>query len=481
MVNKNAQAHMYKEEPKHASAKHGSSMINAGNILELIGKTPMVKVTHIDTGCCELFLKLESQNPGGSIKDRIALTMVEAAEREGKIKPGGMLVEATAGNTGLGLALVAGQKGYKLTLVIPDKMSQEKIFHLKALGTNVVMTRSDVSKGHPEYYQDMAERIARETGGVYVNQFENPHNPEAHEKFTGPEIWEQMDHKIDAVVCGVGSGGTLTGLGRFFAKADPKIEMVLADPKGSILAPYINTGVIPEVGSWLVEGIGEDFIPKNCDLSFVKHAYTITDNESIEAARDILKHEGIICGSSSGTLFAAALRYCRAQKTPKRVVTLICDSGNKYLSKIYNEYWLDDHGMVMRKESNDLRDLIARPYTSKNAITISPSETLQSVYRKMKTYDVSQLPVMDNGKLVGIVTETDILLAVTGNPKGFTIQVEKAMARNLVTIEVSRPMQDLLPLFERNMVAIIVENGEFLGLVTPIDLLQYLRKRIGHA
>lgn len=455
-------------------------MTPAKNVLELIGNTPMVKVSRIDTGVCELFLKLESQNPGGSIKDRIALCMVEAAERNGVLKPGGVLVEATAGNTGLGLALVASQKGYKLTLVIPDKMSQEKIFHLKALGAEVVMTRSDVGKGHPEYYQDMAQRIAEEKDGFYVNQFENPDNPATHERTTGPEIWQQMENRLDAVVCGVGSGGTLTGLGRYFSKVAPDVEMVLADPKGSILAPYVNEGIMIEPGSWLVEGIGEDFIPKNCNLSVVKRAYTITDAASIATAREVLKQEGIICGSSSGTLVAAALRYCREQKTPKRVVTFVCDSGNKYLSKIYNEYWLDDQGLVLREETHDLRDLITRPHTRKNAITVLPSDTLQAAYRKMKMYDVSQLPVMEEGRLTGIISETDILLAVTGNPDGFAIRVAQAMARNLVTVPVEKSMQDLLPIFEHGMVAIVMDGKEFLGLITPIDLLQYLRKRIGH-
>ncbi len=451
------------------------------SVLELIGNTPMVKVNHLDTGLCELYLKLESHNPAGSIKDRIALSMIDAAEREGLLLAGGTLVEATAGNTGLGLALVASQRGYKLVLVIPDKMSQEKIFHLKALGAEVIMTRSDVGVGHPEYYQDMARSIAQERGGFYVNQFENPHNPRTHERSTGPEIWKQMEHQLDAVVCGVGSGGTLTGLGRYFSRVAPHVEMVLADPKGSILAPYVNEGITIDAGSWLVEGIGEDFIPRNCELDFVRHAYTITDAESIATARELLTKEGIICGSSSGTLLAAALRYCRAQTKPKRVVSFVCDSGNKYLSKIFNEYWLDDHGMMMKEPTYDLRDLITRPYTSKTAITVLPAEALQAAYRKMKMYDVSQLPVMGDGKLLGIISELDILLAVTGNPDGFLMKVSHAMAKNLVTIEVDAPLIDLLPIFERGMVAIVMRDGEFLGLITAIDLLQHLRKKIGHA
>lgn len=317
----------------------------AANILELIGNTPMVKVNHIDTGACELFLKLESHNPGGSIKDRIALSMITAAERDGNLKPGGTLVEATAGNTGLGLALVASQKNYKLVLVIPDKMSQEKISHLKAMGAEVVMTRSDVGIGHPEYYQDMARRIASERGGFYVNQFENPNNPVTHERTTGPEIWEQMEAKLDAIVCGVGSGGTLTGLGRYFSKVAPTVELVLADPKGSVLAPLVNEGKMIEAGSWLVEGIGEDFVPKNCEIAFAKQAYTVTDAESFSIAREVLKREGIMCGSSSGTIIAAALKFCRAQRNKKRVVSFVCDTGNKYLSKMYHDAWLRERGL----------------------------------------------------------------------------------------------------------------------------------------
>jgi len=450
-----------------------------GGALDLIGNTPLVRVNHIDTGPCELYLKLESHNPGGSIKDRIALSMITEAERNGTLQPGGIVVEATAGNTGLGLALVASQRGYRLVLVIPDKMSQEKIFHLKAMGAEVVMTRSDVGKGHPEYYQDMAQAIAQECCGFYINQFENPANPATHEVSTGPEIWEQMGQRLDAVVCGVGSGGTLTGLGRYFSKVAPNVKMVLADPKGSILAPFVNEGVMIEPGSWLVEGIGEDFIPKNCDLSFVKRAFTVTDSESIAAARELLKREGIICGSSSGTLIAAAVRYCREQTRPERVVTFVCDSGNKYLSKIYNEYWLDDHGFILREETHDLRDLITHPHTRKSAVTVLPSDTLKGAYRKMKMYDVSQLPVMENGKLLGIVSETDLLLAVHGNKDGFSIRVSEAMAKNLVTLQVSQSIEDLPPIFERGMVAIIMDDDKFLGLITPIDLLQYLRKRMG--
>src|SRR5438876_3933961 len=301
-------------------------------ILSLIGDTPLVEVTRIDTGPCHLFLKLENQNPTGSIKDRVALAMVEAAERDGQLAPGGTIIEATAGNTGLGLALVAAAKGYRIILVIPDKMSQEKIAHVRALGAEVRLTRSDVTRGHPEYYQDMAARLTKEIpGAFYVNQFGNPANPLAHERTTGPEIWEQMRHDVDAIVVGVGSGGTLTGLGRFFNRVKPRrgVEMVLADPTGSILYEWVKTGKLVESGSWSAEGIGEDFVPEIADMSLVTDAFEIDDEESFATARELLRKEGIFGGSSTGTLVAGALRYCRQQTKAKRVVSFVCDSGNK--------------------------------------------------------------------------------------------------------------------------------------------------------
>lgn len=316
------------------------------NVLDMIGNTPMLKVSNMDTGPCELYLKLELMNPGGSIKDRIAVSMIEAAEEEGKLKPGDTIIEATAGNTGLGLALVAASKGYPLQIIMPDKMSQEKVNNLKAMGAQVTMTRSDVQKGHPEYYQDMAARLAKEHGYFYVNQFTNQANVDAHYRTTGPEMWEQMDGKFDAFVCGVGSGGTLSGVGKFLREKNAKIDLVLADPAGSILEPMVNRGEVVEAGSWLAEGIGEDFVPDTCDIELANKAYAITDKEAFNTAREVLVKEGIMVGSSSGTLIAAALRYCRDQTEPKRVVTLACDTGNRYLSKLYNNDWMRDNNLL---------------------------------------------------------------------------------------------------------------------------------------
>jgi cystathionine beta-synthase len=457
--------------PEHAMKGHA-------NILELIGNTPLLRLTTFDTGPCTLWLKLENQNPGGSIKDRIGRSMIEAAEREGKIGPGSTLVEATAGNTGLGLALVAASKGYKLILVIPDKMSQEKLVHLRALGANIVMTRSDVGRGHPQYYQDLAERIARQTpNSFFVNQFNNPANPLAHEQTTGPEIWEQTDHKVDAVVCGVGSSGTLTGLSRYFARVAPHVEMVLADPAGSVLADYIRTGKIGSVGSWLVEGIGEDFIPPIADLSRVRTAYSIPDAESLHTGRLLLEREGVLAGSSTGTLVAAAIRYCRDQTSAKQVVTFACDTGSKYLSKMYNDNWMADQGLAERPKFGDLRDLIGRPFREGGVVSVTPEDPLTVAYARMRLYDVSQLAVLENDRLAGIVDESDLLLAATSGGDAFNRLVRNVMTASVQTLAPTAKIDDLMAVLAAGLVAVIRDDSGFYGLITRVDLLNFLRKQ----
>ena len=449
------------------------------DVLALIGNTPLVEATRLDTGPCRLFLKLENQNPGGSIKDRIGLSMIEAAERDGRLEPGGTIVEATAGNTGLGLAIVAARKGYRLVLVIPDKMSQEKIFHLKAFGAEVVLTRSDVGKGHPDYYQDRAQKIAQDTpGSLYVNQFGNEANPQAHETTTAPEIWKQMEGRLDAVVCGVGSGGTITGLTRYFRRHAPHVAMVLADPAGSILADYVKTGRLGEAGSWLVEGIGEDFIPPVSDLSGVKEAYSIPDAESFECARELLSREGIFAGSSTGTLVAGALRYCRSRKSPERVVTFVCDSGNKYLSKMFNDHWLVDQGFRSRAKHGDLRDFIGRPMEEAATVTVGPEDTLLTAFGRFKMQDVSQLPVLEGEKIVGLIDEYDVLKAVASGESHFRDPVRKHMSAHLETVPPTGSLEDVKRILDRERVPIVADGERFYGLITRIDLLNALRRKL---
>jgi cystathionine beta-synthase len=451
------------------------------SVLDLIGETPLIEVTRIERGPCRLFLKLESANPSGSIKDRPARSMIEAAEADGRLKPGGTIIEATAGNTGLGLALVGARKGYRTLLVVPDKMAREKVLHAKAMGAEVVITRSDVGKGHPDYYQDLAAAITQRTpGGFFVDQFGNPANPRAHEQTTGPEILRQMDGSVDAVVVGVGSGGTLTGVGRFMRRASPATKMILADPQGSVLAPLVETGKMEEVGNWAVEGIGEDFVPPNADLSLVSHAYSIPDSESFDLSRELLRAEGVLAGSSSGTLLAAALRYCRAQDRPKRVVSLVCDSGAKYLSKVFNPTFLAQEGFTHPDRHGTVRDVVTHRYSEGTAIVVRPQDNLRTVFARMRSADVSQLPVVDErGHVVGLVDESDVLAALLTEPQGavnvFARPVKDVMSTRLETISADAPVAELVPLFRKDYIAIVMDGDQFLGVATRLDLINYFR------
>jgi cystathionine beta-synthase len=401
-------------------------------VLDQIGNTPLVRVTRFDTGPCTLFLKLESQNPGGSIKDRIGVAMIETAERDGRLKPGGTVIEATAGNTGLGLALVARAKGYKVVLVVPDKMATEKVLHLKALGATVHVTRSDVGKGHPEYYQDVAARLARESpGAFFADQFNNPANPLAHETGTGPEIWAQTGHELDAICCGVGSAGTLTGLSAYFRKVQPNLGFILADPAGSILAEYVKSGHIGEAGSWAVEGIGEDFIPGIADLSSVKWAYSIPDEESFSHARELLKREGML-----------------------------------------------DQGLIERPRHGDLRDLISRRFDEGGVVSVNPGDTLLTAFQRMRLADVSQLPVLEGGALAGVIDESDVLLRVHADPARFRAPVKEAMTAAPQTLPPGATLAELEAVLDKGLVAIIAEGSTFHGLITRFDLLNHLRRKI---
>ncbi len=405
--------------------------------------------------------------------------MIEEAEKRGDIKPGDTIVEATAGNTGLGLALVAQQRGYPLIIVLPDKMSQEKIFNLRAMGAEVILTRSDVAKGHPEYYQDLGKSIAEEKGAYFINQFGNPDNPLAHEKTTGPEILEQMDGNVDAIVLGVGSSGTVSGISKFLAEHSPDTELVVADPAGSILAAYINTGELTTKNfTWLVEGIGEDFIPDIADFDRVSKAYSITDAESFDMARELLRKEGILAGSSTGTLVCAALKYCHEQKEAKRVVSLACDTGNKYLSKLYNDFWMEDQGFITRESFGDLRDLIGRPHGEHATVTVGPTDVLTTAHNRLRNAGFSQLPVMDEDRLVGIVTEETIIRFVFGKPDLMNAPVKDAMQTEYILLHKDTSLNNLVAMLQVQPYAAVTDDDEFLGLITRSDVLNHLRKQM---
>ncbi|MEM1438993.1 MAG: pyridoxal-phosphate dependent enzyme [Pseudomonadota bacterium] len=448
------------------------------NVLDMVGNTPMLEVTQFDTGPCRLFLKLELMNPGGSIKDRIGVSMIDEAERRGDIKPGDTIVEATAGNTGLGLALAAARKGYHLVLVLPDKMSQEKIFNLRAMGAEVVLTRSDVGRGHPEYYQDLGRSIAKQRDAYFINQFGNPDNPLAHERTTAPEILAQLDGNVSAIVLGVGSSGTVSGMTKYFREHAPDLKLVLADPEGSILADHINKGEYGDSNSWLVEGIGEDFIPDIADFSMVHKAFAVSDADSFEHARALLRKEGLLAGSSTGTLLAAALRYCREQDTPQNVVAFACDTGNKYLSKLYNDFWMEDQGFITREPFGDLRDLIGRLHGERATITVGAGDVLTTAHNRLRNAGVSQLPVMDEGELVGVITEDDLIRYAFGKPEMLCDEVREAMQTAFIRLEPSATVNNLVALLQVQPFAAIADGDQFYGLITRSDVLNYLRKQL---
>ena len=450
------------------------------SLLSMIGNTPMLKLTAFDTGPCELFVKLESQNPGGSIKDRVGLAIIEEAEKSGELKVGGTIIEATAGNTGIGLALVAAIKGYKIILVIPDKMSREKILHLEGLGAEIVLTRSDVPEGHPEYYQDLARTIVAKTPGSFLaNQFSNPANPMIHRTTTGPEIWDQMDGNIDAMVAGVGSGGTITGLAEFFKEKNPDIQMVAADPEGSIVADAVIKGSFAyDGGSWLVEGVGEDFIPDNLNVDLLDAAEVVTDKEAFQTLQILIREEGVLGGSSTGTLVAGAVKWCQKQTSPKRVVTFICDTGNKYLSKAFNKSWLHDNDLLEVEIAGDVTDLINRRADQGDMISVTASDTLLTAYKRMRASDISQIPVLDGERLVGVLDEEDLLFNVSKSEKAFTQLVTEFMVTDLDVLPVGASEEDLLKTLTQGKVAIIYDGDTFVGFITKVDLINHYRTKL---
>ncbi len=443
------------------------------SLLDIIGNTPMIRLNAFDTGPCELYVKLENHNPGGSIKDRIGLSIIEEAEKSGVLKPGGTIIEATAGNTGIGLALVAAIKGYKLILVIPDKMSREKILHLEGLGAEVKITRSDVAEGHPEYYQAVARKLASEIeGSFFADQFSNPANPLAHRTSTAPEIWEQMEGKLDAFVAGVGSGGTVTGLAEFFKEKNSDLQMIVADPEGSIVADAVTKGNYKyDGGSWLVEGIGEDFIPTNLNLDLVDDAITVTDKEAFEVLQQLLKEEGILAGSSTGTLICGAIKWCQKQDSPKKVATFVCDTGNKYLSKAFSKSWLKDNELTEEEEQGNLADLIRKRADKGEMISVKPQDTLMTAYNRMRASDVSQLPVLDEEKLVGIIDEEDLLLNVYKDETLFSKSIDSIMVRDLETLDVNSDEKELYKILSEGKIAILFDANIFLGFITKVDLI----------
>ncbi len=439
------------------------------NILQSVGRTPLVRLRRVAEGLTvPVFVKVESGNPGGSIKDRVAVAMVAEAERRGELRPGGTIIEATAGNTGVGLAMVAAVKGYRCTFVLPDKMSKEKILLLKAYGAEVVITPTGVPPDSPESYNGVADRLAREIPGAWrANQFSNQVNPEVHYRMTGPEIWQQTEGRITVFVSGVGTGGTVTGVGRYLKEQNPDIKVIGADPDGSVLS-----GGSPK--PWKVEGIGEDFVPKTFNGQIVDEWIRVGDAESFQVARDLARKEGMLLGGSSGTNVAAALRYARRLSGDQLIVAIGCDTGRNYLSKFFDDQWLSENKLSLAVEpAQTIADMLATRGT-RPMVNVTSSATVAATIELMQKAGISQLPVLEDGKPVGSVHEVTLARALHDHQDPKKVAIGEIMARPLPTLDVRTHLDEAYRLLMAGHTGVLAtESGRVVDIVTRIDLVQY--------
>ena len=462
------------------------------NVLETMGNTPLVRLNSVVRGvACQIVAKVEFFNPGGSVKDRIGISMIEAAERAGEIKPGGTIVEATSGNTGGGLAIAAAIKGYKCVFVLPDKQSIEKIHQLRAFGARVIVTPTNVAPEDPRSYYSVAKQVARETpNAILANQYHNPANPETHYRTTGPEIWQQTAGRIDAFVCGMGTGGTITGVGRYLKEQNPGVKIVGVDPIGSILYDYFKTGQMVEAHSYKIEGIGEDFVPSIYDFSVIDDMVQVTDKESFLMARRLVREEGLFCGGSSGSAVVGALKYALENNLgpDKCVVVLLPDSGYRNLGKVFDDEWMRENRFLDSGMENARAQSVLASKPVQELVTADHDESVGAVVAKMKRYNVSQLPVVrDSHHLAGLVTEVGLLKYLLGNGSADAanqpIGAIGVVDENVATVMPDTPLETVMSMFATSPIAIVIERDDdpserdhrrVTGILTKIDLLSYL-------
>lgn len=450
-------------------------------ILTTLGNTPLVKLNKVVRGFKgHYFAKVEYFNPGSSVKDRIGLEIIEEAEREGRLRPGGTIVEATSGNTGLGLAIVAAVKGYKCIFTMPDKMSIEKIRLLRAFGAEVIVTPTAVPHDSPESYTEVAKKIVRETpNSILANQYFNPKNPESHYKTTGPEIWKQTGGQVDYMVIAVGTGGTISGVGKFLKEKNPNVKIIGIDPKGSILREYFYTKKYsPVFKTYKVEGIGQDWVPGTLNIEYIDEMVEVTDKESFLMARRLTREEGLFVGGSAGTAVAGALKIAERLKPDEVMVILLPDTGERYLSKVYNDDWMRENGFLMPERVTVRYVLQGKARTLPPLIAVDPTTTVRKALDLIKEHDVSQLPVIDSkGKAVGSVEDGDLMSAVLENNALLDAPVSQLMKKTFPVIGADSPIEHAIDLLTKKHPAVLVEDDhKTVGILTRYDVIEYMSR-----
>jgi cystathionine beta-synthase len=448
------------------------------DITKAVGHTPIVKLNRVTEGLeSDIYVKCEYLNPGGSHKDRVALNMIKEAEAAG-LKPGGTIVEATSGNTGASLAMVGSTKGYKCVFVMPDKMSQEKVSTLRAMGARVVMCPTAVEADDPRSYYQVAKRIAEETPNCfYANQYHNPANPGAHYASTGPEIWEQVGHELDVFVAGMGTGGTISGTGKYLKQKKPDIKLVGVDPVGSLYYDFVKSGRITKPFTYKVEGIGEDFFPSTMNLKILDEIIRVDDKECFLMTRDLVRLEGLFVGGSGGAAVAGAIKYAKGSGRKENILVLMADAASKYISKIFNDEWMRENGFLDEEKSlGTVRELLGgRPATS--VVTASSTAKVREVIDTMKSHGISQVPVLENGKLRGMVQEVDLLRHLVQGHGTLDSSIAGIIESDYATVTLSTKVELLQGVLNDAKIAIVLDREAVVGVVTKIDLIDFLARR----
>lgn len=449
------------------------------NVIAAVGNTPIVRLNKLAAHVpAEIYAKLEYLNPGGSVKDRPAIQIVDDFEKEGRLHPGGTIVEATSGNTGMGLAMVAAVRGYKTIFVMPDKMSEEKMAALRAFGSRVVVCPTNVEPDDPQSYYCVARRLAEETpGAVLANQYHNPSNPQAHVLSTGPEIWEQTGGEIDVFVTSMGTGGTITGIGRYLKERKPSVKVIGVDPIGSIYYDYFRTGKMTPAHSYRVEGFGEDFIPGTIDFDVVDEVIRVSDKDCFQWTRRVVREEGLYTGGSSGGTLCAAVRYAERSKKKENILCILPDGAARYLSKIFNDTWMREGGYLEPELAEEtVGDILSRH--PRPLVTATPADTFSVVIGRMKEHGISQLPVLERGHMVGLITEVDTLSALLDGRAQPATPIREFLDNGFAMVEAHNRLSLLSQIFTQNKVVVVEDGGHVVGILTKIDLIDWLSSRI---